>query len=156
MADEIWLIGDTRVAEADTPFPTNGQLLRKVYFIHNVLKQSLASACTSIADIMFLELERMGLRPLSRKSIRTKINRLLEEYVRLKKNSHCNQDWQTKKMESFRTKLGRTFEGGTEFSEHQIGADNTPTGNVIIRLDRLETLNCYSMIMNLHRNHIYS
>jgi hypothetical protein len=87
MSDQIWVIEEALVAEDDTPLSTNGKLLRKIFHLCNVRKQSVSSACTD-----------RPYRPLARKSLRMKIKRLLEEYNKLKKISNRQQAWFAQKI----------------------------------------------------------
>jgi hypothetical protein len=85
MTSEIWLIGDRLISEIDTPLPTNAQLLAKLYFYRDIEKFSFASACAKIAETIYFEVQRIGLRPLAKNSISAKVKRLLEEYEKRKK-----------------------------------------------------------------------
>jgi hypothetical protein len=104
--DEIWLIGPKDSSELDTPLPRNVHLLRKIYYEHDNNKQSFGKSIAKISDKLYLDLERMGFRPMSKNSIQVKMKRLLNEHEKLKHNRNCNKKWFLDKKKSFGRETG--------------------------------------------------
>jgi hypothetical protein len=151
MSEDIWSIEEAQNDCIHTPLPTNAQLLQTLYFFHNVQGVSTKTACTKVANKLVLELERMGFRPMTRNSIRVKIVRLLDEYLKLRKNHKSNEQWQINRIESFRSKLNLTFTGYIEFCEQPKSSKEAPKGKDLFEMG-LDSLT-HLILLQLQQSH---
>jgi hypothetical protein len=104
----VWLIG----AAEDLPskaIVTNHEVLKGYFFLRNVKKQPILKCIKSVVDRVHDESQRIGFLTLKKSTIRPKLQRMLVEYDKIRKNRGVHSEWQSEREGKFSEMLKETF-----------------------------------------------
>jgi hypothetical protein len=126
----IWLIGAAEDLPSK-PLVTNHEVLKGLFFLRNVKKQPLPKCITNVVDRIHEESQRIGFLTLNKKTIRPKIQRMLAEYDKIRKNRGVQSERQSERERKFSEMLKETFKCFIDSPSETCALTETATSETI-------------------------
>jgi len=120
---DVWLIGQ-QIKSIDLEhfrqLPTNGQVLRRLFYDLKTAKLSLLSSCTNVADEVLLLYHAANIPAMQKPNVVTKLKKLYQNYISVGKNKVRQTDRQKELEEEFIQLMAMLFDVAHAESEKLI------------------------------------
>ena len=107
---EVWLVGQPEPCLPHNVLPTSGQILRTVYYNHNILHKTIPESLKATSEDLVSIWNCARIPTAFQPNIVSKMKVLIEDYNLLKKNKARKSQTQWNREQEFTEHIGKLFD----------------------------------------------